>query len=166
MRRLPLAVLALAVFFAAGCGPKAVTPLQRKQAATLASEANFATTVRDYPRAEGLYAQAAEIAPDMPEYWLLLGTVRRKMDNRDGARTAFERALKVSRAAYKQDPTKTTLLLQQAYLYALMGKPDDARETVEKARKEHPEDRTIRTFVEGKELDRLLADPAFKDAAL
>ncbi len=49
--RLLLGLLALGL---AGCGPREVTPLQRKQGASLASEAVFAVSIRDYPRAEGL----------------------------------------------------------------------------------------------------------------
>ena len=37
---------------------------------------------------------------------------------------------------------------------------------LEKAQKDHPDDRALGAFVDGKQLDRILADPAFKDIAL
>ena len=148
----------------AGCSKKKeITPLNRKQGAALASEASFAISVRDFARAEGLLAQATEVCPDNPDYWVGLGTARRKQDNRAGAKEAFQTALNASRDIYKRDSKNSQSLLQQVYLLALLGKIDDARDTLEKARKNHPDDRNVRAFVEGKQLDRLLADPAFKD---
>ena len=168
LSRQPLSavLLGLAVLLFAGCGPKAVTPLQRKQAASLVSEANFAVTLRDFPRAEGLLSQAVGICPDTPEYWMTLGTVRRKLDNRSGAKTAYEQALKAARASAKRMPENSQPLLQQIYVLALLGQGDDARATLEKARREHPSDRALRLFAEGNELDRMLADPTFKELAL
>lgn len=166
MRRLLPILLSLSVGFLAGCAPKEVTPLQRKQGANFVSEAQFAVTLRDYPRAEGLLAQAVAACPDNGDYWLSLGTVRRKLENRPGAKTAFEGALKASRDAYKRDNRNAQLLLQQVYILALLGRADDAREALDDARKNNPDNRNIRAFVEGKELDRLLADPGFKDLAI
>jgi hypothetical protein len=37
---------------------------------------------------------------------------------------------------------------------------------LEKAQKKLPDDRDIKIFVEGRQLDRILADPNFKDIAL
>jgi tetratricopeptide (TPR) repeat protein len=163
LRRVTLILLGLWAAFLTGCGRKEITSLQRKEGASLVSEANFAVSLRDYPRAETLFAQAVVACPDTTDYWIGLGTVRRKQDNRAGAKTAFEEALKASRDATKRAGLNGQLRLQQVYLQALLGRMDEARDTLSRARKDLPDNRDIRAFVEGNELDRILADPGFKD---
>lgn len=150
----------------AGCSPKEVTALQRKQGANLVSEAEFANTLRDYARAEGLYAQAVVLCPDTPDYWLNLGAARRRLGNRAGAQMAYEQVLDLAKAAYRRDGKDPQPLLQQAYVLALLGRIDDARAVVEKAQKQHPDSRELRLFIENRELDRLVNDPVFKQIAL
>jgi tetratricopeptide (TPR) repeat protein len=159
-------MLGLTTALFAGCAPKEITALQRKQGASLVSEASFAMTLRDYPRAEGLLVQAVAACPDNSDYWLSLGTVRRRMDNRAGARESLEQALQTGRARYKREPQNSQLLLQQVYVLALLGRVDEARATLAQARKDHPDDRNIRVFAENGELDRILADPGFRELAL
>ncbi len=161
-----LFLLGLSAVLTAGCGRKEVTSLQRKQAASLVSEADFALTLRDNARAETLLTQAVAACPDTPDYWLKLGSVRRRLDNRAGAKAAYEELLDLAKANYKRDAKNTQSLLQQIYALALLGRMDDARAVLEKARKNHPDDRNIRKFVEDGSLDRLPDDPAFKDMAL
>lgn len=161
-----LPALLLATVVTAGCAKKEITPLQRKQGASYESEAQFALNLRDLPRAESLLVQATGVCPDNADYWLSLGTVRRRMENRPGARTAFEKALDASRESYRRDNRNSQLLLQQVYILAVLGKPDEARKTLEDARKKHPDNRNIRLFADGGELDRLLADPGFKELSL
>ncbi len=166
MRRHFLITLGLSAVFFTGCSRKEITPLERKQGASFVSEASFAVTLRDYPRAEGLLIQAVAVCPDTSDYWLSLGTVRRRLDNRSGAKEAFEQALKTCRESYKRDSQNSQLVLQQVYILALLGRVDEARETLAQARKDHPDDRGIRVFAENGELDRILADPGFKEQAL
>lgn len=165
-RSLVWALLGVAAALLGACGRPQVTTLQRKEAAHLASEAQFAVTLRDYARAEPLLAKAVAICPDTPEYWLTLGTVRRRMDNRSGAKSAYERALDTSRDAYDRDPKNSEPLLQQVYVLALLGRMDDARDALAKAQKKHPDDRTVRAFVESRQLEHLADDPSFKELAL
>ena len=162
-----LGLVSLALVVLTGCSRhKEITSLQRKEAANLVSEAQFAITLRDYARAEPLLAKAVVLCPDTAEYWLNLGTVRRRLDNRQGAREAYEQMLDLSRDAYQRDAKNSGALAQQLYILALLGRMDDARSTLEKARKNHPDDRAIRAFVEGRQLDRLVDDPTFKELAL
>jgi tetratricopeptide (TPR) repeat protein len=165
LRRLIFLVL-LPVVLLGGCSRKEVTELERKQAAALASEADLAVNLRDYTRAEGLLAQAVALCPDAGNYWLSLGMTRRKLDNRAGAKKAYEQALDLTRDAYKRNRQDPQPLLQQVYLLALLGRVDDARDTQEKAQKDHPNDRNVHIFVENRQLDRLTADPGFKAMAL
>lgn len=164
--RTGLVLLILSAAFTSGCGRKEITSLQRKEAANLASEAQFALTLRDYARAEPLLAKAVAIVPDSPELWQSLGAVRRRLDNKPGAKEAYERMLYAARDQYKEDPKKTEALLNQVYALALLGKTDDARAALAKAQNKHPDNREINAFVESKQLDRILEDPSFKELAL
>jgi len=166
MRRLPFILLLLTAALTAGCGRKEIPTLQRKEAANLVSEAQFALTLRDYARAEPLLAKAAALCPDTPEYWQSLGAVRRRLNNRPGAKDAYEQMLKAARAQYKADAKKTDALLLQVYALALLGRTDDARAALAKALKSNPDDRTLGAFADGKQFDRILADPTFKELAL
>ena len=166
MRRLPFLLLLLSAVFTAGCGRKEITSLQRKEAANIASEAQFALTLRDYARAEPLLTKATALCPDTPEYWQSLGVVRRRLDNRSGAKQAYGQMRDAARDLYKSDDKNSNALLQQVYALALLGRADDARSLLDKAQKNHPDDRAIGAFADGKQLDRILADPAFKDIAL
>jgi len=165
-RRWIFLLAGLAAVLTAGCGRKEVTSLQRKQAASLVSEADFALNLRDNPRAEALLTQAVAACPDTPEYWLKLGSVRRRLDNRAGAKAAYEELLDLAKANYQRDAKNPQPLLQQVYALALLGRMDDARAVLEKAKKNHPDDRNIRAFVEDRQLDRLPDDPGFKEMAL
>ena len=165
MRRLFPVLFGLLAAGLTGCGPKEVTPLQRKQGASLASEASFALTLRDYARAEKLMSQAVEACPDNADYWLALGSARRRLDRRGDAKDAYGQALKAARAVAKRHPDESAPVLQQVYVLALLGQADDARATLEQARRDLPNDRSLRRFAENRELDRMLADPDFKQLA-
>lgn len=161
-----LLLLFLGATLAVGCARKEITALQRKEAATLVSEAQFALTLRDYARAEPLLAKAAAICPDNTAYWQTLGAVRRRMDNRAGAKEAYGKMLDAARDQYRRDAKNTDGVLQEVYALALLGRVDDARAALAKARKNHPDDRALIAFVDGKQFDRILEDPTFKDQAL
>ena len=151
-----------------GCGAKKskITDLQRKEAAHLASEADFAINLRDWPRAEGLLTKAVKVCPDTGNYWLSLGTARIRAGNKSGAKEAYQGALKAfadEAGADKNDPEPW---LRQAYVLALLGKTEDGRALLEKAAKKFPSDRSVRSFVENKQFDKLIAQPDFKQNAL
>lgn len=161
-----LAALALAVF--AGCKPKVrhSTDLERKQAASAVSEAQFAVTLRDYARALPLYEKATQLCPDIAEYWLSLGVTQIKLSDKAKAKVAYEGALKACRAAYATDAKDTGARLQEIQALALLGREKDARAALATARKELPNDFALRKFEEEKRLDQMLADPGFKAIAL
>ena len=158
----------LALFATAGCKPKPedITPLQRKEAASLASEAQFAVALRDYARAEPLFEKAAKLCPHDGEYWLGLGVTRRRLGNLPGAKAAYEKARSAYRNAFERNAKDSDALLQEVYVLALLGQVDDANGVVEKARKKDPENPRYRSFTENKQMDRLLAAPSFKEIAL
>lgn len=162
------AVLLLA---ASGCGPQhqfQVTDLQRKEAAHHASEAQFALTLRDYTRVEASLARATALAPDDGKLWVNLGAARIRLGNRDGAKQAYQGALKAYEAAFQNQSSQTDPepLLRQAYVLALLGRKADALKIVNKAAGQFPNHRSVKRFVEEKELEKLAADPAFKEMAL
>jgi Flp pilus assembly protein TadD len=166
MKPLTSLMLALALLASAGCGKKEISQTDRKQAISLASEANFASGVREYARAEGLMAQAAQLCPDDSSYWIGLGAVRVRLSKQAEARDAYKRALSAAEQAYKKDPKMVDAALNQVYILALLGRADDARSFQNKLLEKHPESREVRGFVESKQLDRILADPQFKQIAL
>lgn len=159
------------LFTTAGCGPQShskVTELQRKEAAHHASEAQFALTLRDYARAEVSLAKAAALAPDDGRLWVNLGAARVRLGNRDGAKQAYQSALKAYEADAKDEKFKTDPdpWLRQAYVLALLGRSADAQKVVNKAAEKFPGHRAVKRFIEDKELERLASDPAFKEMAL
>ncbi len=159
--------LAAAVLFA-GCAkkPVEVTRQMTAEVANLLSEADFANQLRDYARAEPLLVKAVTILPGAGENWILLGVARKRLNNTAGARTAYREALGAFERGYKQDPTRTDYLLQQVYVHALLGQIDKAKALIEKAAKDHPNDREIQSFIRAKALEQMLPDPNFKAVAL
>jgi tetratricopeptide (TPR) repeat protein len=160
---------AAALLFGAGCKPrpKEVTSLQRKEAASLASEAQFALSVRDVARAEATLARAVTLCPDAGDYWLELGRCRVQLGKRDAAKDAYKSAL----AAYEDEAARdaanrASALLRQIYVLALLGRADDARSLLAKTQKDLPNNRDVRVFVEERQLEQLLASAAFKEVAL
>lgn len=169
IRALSLALLALAALaFGAGCKPrgKKITDLQRKEALHLDSEAQFAVTMRQWDRAEGLYLKATQLCPDTGSYWMSLGAMELRLSKRDAAKQAYQSALKAFEYEYSLDKTDVQPWLKQVEVLALLGRVDDARAMLEKIAKQYPNERAIRTYIENKGFDRMLADPTFKQNAL
>lgn len=163
----PCVVCAIALLVSFGCAKKKeVSSLDLKQAANLVSEAQFATTLRDYPRAETLFQQATSLAPDDGDYWIALGNVEVRLGKRDAARKAYKQALAVFEQIAAKNKSDSQPALQQVYVLALLGRADDARALQAKLSGRYPGDRDVRAFVEGNRLERMLADPQFKSVAL
>jgi len=156
--------LALAV---AGCQPrqKIATERERKEAAQLGSEAQFAMTMRQWARAEGLYAQATKLHPD-GSYYTNLGAARIKLGNRAGAKDAYQEAIKSCELDAQLNPADPEPWLRQAYLLALLGRVDDGRAQLKKTEKKFPNHRRVRAFIDGKQFDAMIASPGFKENAL
>lgn len=154
---------------AGGCSRKSkeISSLQRKEAASLVSEAEFALQLKDYARAEGLFAKAVELCPDTGKYGVDLGSVRVRLGKKDGAKAAYQLALKAYEdEAALPETTDAGPMLRQVYVLALLGRVADARVVLAKAHKKYPESRQVRAFVDGKQIDKMVADPAFKLIAL
>jgi tetratricopeptide (TPR) repeat protein len=168
MRRLSVLLLTLTLLAASGCKPKAkdIPPLQRKEAASLASEAQFAVVMRDHARAEPLFEKAAKLCPDNGEYWLALGVARRRQNNTSGAKAAYEKSQAAYHDAYEIDSNNAEALMQELYVLCLLGKADEAQKRFDKAYKKAPTDIRLRSFSEGKQIERLMADPGLKELAI
>lgn len=161
--RLVLVLAAAAAL--AGCRAKEISSIDRKEAANIVSEAEFAVTVKDWARAEGLYAKAAALCPDQGETWVGLGVARMRLHNSAGAREAYKSALSAYSDQMKRDPTDTVSVIRSASLLVILGRTDDARALVAKAYASNPEDRRLRNFVEIKGVDRIAADPGLKEVS-
>lgn len=166
--RVFLLLTGIGLLLAGGCKPsgKEVTSLQRKEAATLVSEAEFAVQLKDYARAEGLLAKAADLAPDTGRYWVDLGAMRVRLGKKDLARAAYKAGLAAYEAAAKEDPKDPQPVLQQVYVLSLLGRVDEARAVLAKGLKQFPDERAVKGFAEGKQIDKMVADPRFKEIAL
>src|SRR5688572_8583774 len=166
MKKVRIGIVLLAVLglgLASGCAPrKEVTERDRKEAAYLASEAQFAVTVHEWARAEGLLAKAVKVAPT-GDYWLSLGATRLRLKNRAGAKEAYQAALK----AYAFDAARKTTVpepwVKQAYVLALLGRHDESRAIIEKAAKLFPKDGKIRALTDAKEFEKMISSQNFKD---
>lgn len=165
--RLSIIVAAVVLGFGSGCGrDKKITDLQRKEAAHLASEAEFAVTLRDFARAESVLTKVVELCPDTGAYWVSLGSARMRLGNRSRAKASYESALSAYEAEAKREKTDIEPWLAQVSVLALLGRADDARALLDKMAKRFPENRTVRAFIDQKQLDQMLRDPKFKEISL
>jgi Flp pilus assembly protein TadD len=162
-RRLALAAAVTVAFF--GCRAKEISSIDRKEAANIASEAEFAVTMKDWSRAEGLYAKAANLCPDQGETWIALGVVRMRLRNPGGARDAYKSALSAFDQDTRRDPTDTTPVIRSASVLVILGRTEEARVLVDKAYAKNPDDRRLRAFVEAKGVDRVASDPGLKEVS-
>jgi tetratricopeptide (TPR) repeat protein len=161
-----VAVAGLGLVLAFGCAPrKQVTDRDRKEAAHLASEAQFAISIREWGRAEGLLAKAVQVAP-MGDYWLSLGATRMRLNNRAGAKDAYQAALKAFADESARFNTIPEPWLKQIYVLALLGRQDDSRAMTAKAAKLFPNDPKIRALTEPNAFEKMIASQNFKDTAL
>ncbi len=161
-------VLVVVAFALVACKPRRpaeITPRQRMEAAQLASEAQFAITLKDWARAERLLTEAVKIVPD-PAYWITLGTMRARLKNRDGAKNAYRSAIKMCEALAAAHPTDVEPWLKEAYALALLGQVKEGRAVIDKAVKRFPDDRKLRGFVDSKQFDAMIASPEFKEISL
>lgn len=161
-----VSVAGLGLVLAFGCAPrKQVTERDRKEAAHLVSEAQFATTIREWERAEGLLAKAVHMAPT-GDYWLSLGATRIRLNNRAGAKDAYQGALKAYAADSARHNTISEPWLKQVYVLALLGRQDDSRAMIAKAAKLFPNDTKVRALTDPKEFEKMVSSQKFKDMAL
>lgn len=158
-----LALVLAAGVVLSGCRAKEITKLERDEAANVVSEAEFALTMKDWPRAEGLYAKAAALTPDQGETWVRLGVVRVRMNNPGGAKDAYKSALSAFEDDYKLHPERTGSVIREATVLVILGRVDEARSVVDKAYAKSPDDRRLRSFVEMKGVDKIIADPGLKE---
>jgi tetratricopeptide (TPR) repeat protein len=170
MKPLVLILLGMMSLLGGACGrssaKKEITSLQRKEAATLVAEAEFAMNMRDLARAEKLLVKVVELSPDIGDYWIGLGSVRKRLGDRDGAKRAYQSALEVHEEAARSEKKDAAPLLEQVRVLALLARGDDARKVLEKAQKAFPNDRELRAYIQERRLDEMLSDPGFKEIAL
>jgi tetratricopeptide (TPR) repeat protein len=157
------ALVLAAALALAGCARKQISAIDRDQAANMASEAEFAATVKEWSRAEGLYAQAAKLCPDTGDLWLALGVTRMHLGDHSGARDAYKAAASAYKDAFKADPTNSRAVGQRAYALIILGRADEARSAAQKALKDHPDDPLLKDLIDGGQLDRIIADPGIKE---
>lgn len=167
MKTRALIVLAvLASLLAGGCKAAQPTSLERKEAATLVSAARFALQLKDDARAETLLTKAAVLCPDNGKFWWDLGAMRVRLGEKVAARTAYRLAREADQATAKAEPQDTAPPLQQIYGLALLGRTENTRAVLVTAQKNFPDDRAVRVFAEGKQIEKMTTDPRLKEIAL
>lgn len=167
MKRLFIVLACAAALLASGCSkkPKEVPVAVKAEAASLASEGQFAMQIREFSRAEEMFQRAIKLRDDVPEYWVSLGMARRKQDNLDGARKAYKEALGLHADLYKADH-QPEQLAQQAFVLALLGKTDDALKLLEQGLKDHPDSAVMKKMADPRGLPRTFKTDEFKALAL
>ena len=159
--------LCIAVVVLGGCKArhKEVSPQAKLAAENLISEAQFAWQIREYSRVEEICVKAIEQRGDYPEYWVLLGMARRRLDNTSGARKAYKQALELHADRYDREK-KDEDLAQQAWVLALLGKTDEALKFLEKSLKDHPDSAVIQRMAAPQGLPHTFQTSQFKELAL
>jgi Flp pilus assembly protein TadD len=159
-----LAGAILILTLAGGCGgaQKRATDAERKQAALLASEGQFALTLKDWPRAEASFLKAAQISPE-GEYFLSLGAARVRLGRKAEAKAAYQDALRAFEAEADREPKLAGPWLKEAFVLAVLGRADDSRALIAKAAKRFPNDPQVRALAEPKGFEKMMASANFKD---
>jgi Flp pilus assembly protein TadD len=158
-----LALVLAAAVLLAGCHKREITKLERDEAASDVSEAEFDVTMKDWGSADALYAKATALCPDQGETWVRLAIVRVHLHNSDGARDAYKSALSAFEDDFKLDPANSASLIRGATVLVILGRADEARSLIDKAYAKNPDDHRLRNFVEMKGVDRIVADPGLKE---
>jgi tetratricopeptide (TPR) repeat protein len=159
---LRLCLMLAAVFALSGCHRREISKLERDEAANMVSEADFAMTLKEWSRAEDLYAKAVKLCPDAGDTWVNLGVARMHQNNSSGARSAYKSALSAFKDDYEHNPAHTQSLIHRVYVLVILGRADEGRSLIETASAGNPNDRLLRAFVENKTIDKMLADPGLK----
>ncbi|HSI07407.1 MAG TPA: tetratricopeptide repeat protein [Rariglobus sp.] len=167
MMRSPLIVVCAVLLLTSGCSkkPKEVPAAVKAEAAMLISEAQFASSIREYPRAQELVERAIKLRDDVPEYWVTLGMARRKQENKDGARKAYEKALGLHKARYKEEKNPEELG-QQAFVLALLGRTDEALKVLDQGLKDHPDSAVMKKMADPRGLPATFKAPKFQELAI
>ena len=161
-----IAIAALNLSTTTGCSRgKSVNEHDRKEAAFLASEAKFALSVREWSRAEDLLQKAVKV-DSQGDYWLSLGATRMRLNKRAAAKDAYQAALKAFEVDTARNNKETAAWLKQAYVLALLGRPDDSRAVIARAGKLFPNDPNVRAMLDPRGFEKMISTPAFKDMAL
>ncbi|MCE2862004.1 MAG: hypothetical protein LW690_06100 [Opitutaceae bacterium] len=118
--------------------------------------------LREWTRAEGLLLKAAELTPENGEIWISIGATRVLRGDKAQARSAYERALSAfADAASEKSGASADPWLRQVHVLALLGREKDARGLLEKASRRLQDNREVKAYLDHREIDRLLGDPAF-----
>jgi Flp pilus assembly protein TadD len=157
-----LALIMAAALALAGCRAKEITQHDRDQAANYVSDADFAVTIKDWARAEEMYAKATQLCPDEADVWMNVGIARMHLHNPGDARTAYKAALSSYKDDLKKKPGNSVILIRIAYVLTLLGRADEARALIADALQKTPGDAQLQELVDHKAIDKMLADPGVK----
>ncbi len=95
---------------------------------------------QDYARAAKAYEQALELNDSQYELWGFLGGARQRLGDREGARQAYAKAMKLAEAERALNPHDPQVLLDLAHYNLSLGQPEKAGRLLEQAASRAPED--------------------------
>ena len=121
--------------------------------------------IHEYSRAEDLFQKAISVREDYPEYWVALGMARRRQDNKDGARSAYKKAIGLIEDRYDREKDEQDLG-QKAWVLALLGRTDDAVAFLSKSLKEHPGSAYLQKMASPQGLPHTFQTQDFKELGL
>ena len=122
------------------------------------AQAQSAMQANDFSKAEELMQQALKLREDMPEYWVAIGMARRRQENKDGARDAYQKALTLLENRNKNEKD----IGQKAWVMALLGKTDEAVQFLNKSLKDHPDSTYLQKMADPRGLPRTFQSEDFK----
>ncbi|HUT28816.1 MAG TPA: M56 family metallopeptidase [Sedimentisphaerales bacterium] len=115
----------------------------------IASRAAEAMNAGDFERAQALSAEAVELDPDFAEAWTGMGMACVRAGDYKGAKESYERALSFHQERYRKDPSNANHVQQQIFLLVLLGRDEEAKSLLSRARLQHPEDEQLKKFEQG-----------------
>ncbi|MDR2674136.1 MAG: hypothetical protein LBC18_04525 [Opitutaceae bacterium] len=155
----PALMLMLAVFSGACSKPREISRLDRAEADDRAAKAQVEKQFNDYAKAETLLAEALEFNPDAYDHWADLASVRLRLGKNQEARKACRQAVEACRRFIKQNPGDIDARIDQVRLLVSLGDRKAAREALDQAGRELPENPIIRACIDNKLVEQLAADP-------
>jgi len=136
-------VVTLALIASCAHAPSTTSTSHSQQ---LASESAAAMNAKDYNKAQTLAAEATRLSPDFAEAWVEYGMASVRLGQVDQARRAYERALSLHQARYRQDPSDANQVCQQIFVLTLLDRSSEAEALMEKARAAHASDSNFAAF--------------------
>lgn len=138
--------------------PKPVERVVEIEADNHMNDAEFAAQIKDWSRAESSIQKAVNLRTDIPQWWINLGSVQKRLGKAGEAKSAYRKALSLHEKAYSEgkDPQE---VLSLVFVHLLLNEEKKARSALEKGLDKHKEAEILKRFQTQGGIDALLKDP-------